>query len=158
MKIKKILLSAILVGAMTQAAPADSKIDISEETNACELGSAKACLKLGFAYLQEIKTPESEREYFGATEYLKRACMLGSGEGCRFAAVYYIPRSDNDMSEKEGFNYYANKACEQGDSQSCKLIKRREDAIKKIRKKVFSESGEKKESLQDAYNKTLLKK
>jgi len=173
MKTKNILLMLGMMITISTAEQNRQPINEGLESSLCEANKKEGCLKMGFAYLDKISGEKESREknYFIALRFLKKGCMLGSGEACRFAAVYYNPESEGDMDQQTGFKFYAKKGCENKDNQSCSLIKDREQIIdaalkeadRQLEEKGLGDTQTKQKpkkiiNFQDAVDATLMKK
>lgn len=90
----------------------------------CFDGNAEACLKAGeyysaHAYKQYEKTPKQVAADT-ATLY-KKACDLGSAEGCTKYAMIYAADTQKDAAKNDA--YYFKKACDMGDEAGCTMLK-----------------------------------
>jgi len=131
MKLKNTLLALAVMVTVSTAEAEKPNINESLESSRCQKNVKEGCLKMGLSYLNKIQGDKKERKinYFIGLRFLKKGCMLGSGESCRFASAYYNPEAEGDMEREEGVRFYANKGCQEKDEQSCKMIKDREKLI-----------------------------
>jgi len=96
----------------------------------CNDGNAKACLEAGKTYSAEGYKEKDYDEKEAASQVAslyKRACYLGSAEGCTAYAMSYAANRDEDP--KKDARYFFKKGCDGGDDIGCTMLKMMPDQI-----------------------------
>ncbi len=111
---KKILL-VILIFAMNINA-ADY---LKKKQTGCENDIIKECLSLGYSYEKGVPPMGIKKDINKSMEAYKKACDLGSADGCMNVAYFYKKeaRPNGEMTAK-----FTQKSCELGNIHQCKYL------------------------------------
>ena len=104
----------------------------------CEAGKKSDCIRLSIVFYQK-------KDFTNAFEYSKKACDLGSSDGCSKVGFHYLDGLGVKKNLKKAFKYFE-KACNLNESRGCfnlafmyekgKVVKRDEKKAKELYEKA----------------------
>jgi len=108
-----VLLMSGLVSAALLGAPQEDTADSLQQ--ACDLGDAKGCYKLGLKFAKGESVPKDDAK---AVSLLQKACDGGDVMGCNDLGFMYGSGRGVPKDDAKAVQFYQ-KACDGGHSQSC---------------------------------------
>ncbi len=94
--------------------------------NGCEAGKKSDCIRLSIVLYQK-------KDFKGAFKYSKKACDLGSADGCSKVGFHYLDGMGVDKNFKKASEYFK-KACQLDESRGCYNLARLYDEGKGVEK------------------------